>query len=279
MQPLGHNWMSPTLGRPLHEVFDLMAGTSTGGILAVAHGLGLDPKLIRDLYLLRGKDIFRDPTRNMLLPFRVKYRSRFMEDVLRDELGYATPFGACRTRVMATARNDSDNDNTFFKSYKEEEAKIPAYRVAMATASAPTFHSPVRIGGKAYIDGGIFGGDPAFFALVEAKKLWPEEEVLVVSFGTGEKPADRDDPSDDDKGYIHWGQKLAGDFLDSNSDTAQHMLAHVGPMLGARTYHMQIPLETKKMDDTNPTRLLLAQEAAIEATHSDTWNELVEALR
>ena len=263
---------------PLHEVFDLMIGTSTGGVLALGLGLGIPATTARDLYLTRGSDIFGRPRPKWQLPLRVKYRSRYLEAVLQEELGPQKYMRDLQARVMVTGRNLTLQENTFLKSW--DHPLLPCWKAAMATGSAPTFHSPVEIGGAYYTDGGLFASDPAFFGLVEAMKLWPEEEYTVLSLGTGERKPDGFDPGDTEKGLLFWGRKLPGEFLDGQADTTQHVLTHLSARLGARTYRLSPALGgSKHMDETDTEVLRQAQEAAADAVAAwAEWDDLLEDL-
>ncbi len=53
--------------------------------------------------------------------------------------------------------------------------------VAVATSSAPTYFAPARIGAHVVIDGGLVANNPAAVAYAQAKRLWPDEELLFIS--------------------------------------------------------------------------------------------------
>lgn len=258
------------LGKPLREVFDLFAGTSTGGIIALGAGLGIPAARMVDLYAARSGEVFRRPRARWRRAFLAKYDDDGLKRVLKDELGPLNAMAHCKARdekggVMVAVRNVSSQSNTFFKSYKNPT--LPAWGVGVATASAPTFLPEAELGGQYYVDGGLFAADPSYFALIEARKLWPGEQYLVLSLGTGQPPPKRFNPKDRGKGLVYWGQRIAGDFLDGQDDTMQHMLAHA---TDADVYRFQMDLaKSKHMDETDP--VLLEQVRAQAETAARLW--------
>ena len=70
-----------------------------------------------------------------------------------------------------------------FKSWSE--GYLPARRVAAATSAAPTYFPAESIEGQWYLDGAVSTNNPVLIAYAEAKKLWPEEEIKILSIGTG----------------------------------------------------------------------------------------------
>lgn len=95
------------LGRPLHEVFDLVVGTSTGGILATAIGAGLPMEKVVELYHKEAKRIFHASfwwkVRSAKFLKGPKYPMTGLREALIDYLGEHTGFGEMRTNVMVTA--------------------------------------------------------------------------------------------------------------------------------------------------------------------------------
>ena len=69
---------------------------------------------------------------------------------------------------------------------KEEPAKNYLMRdIAMGTSAAPTYFPPYPLGDQFLIDGGMVANNPASLAYAEAKRLWPDQEVVLLSLGTG----------------------------------------------------------------------------------------------
>jgi patatin-like phospholipase/acyl hydrolase len=190
-------------GRRVHELVDVVAGTSTGAILALgltcAHDGGPEPaRELRRLYLERGPAIFgagagtgepRDPA-----PLAAELRAR---------LGATPMSGALRPALVVSCDVDARRPVVFRGGGLEpgDVGDAPMVRAALASASFPGVFPPVDHAGadgvvRRCVDGGLIANDPALVALAEALALAPGEEVVLVSLGTGLAPPPEatDDP-------------------------------------------------------------------------------------
>jgi len=183
------------------DKIDLVAGTSTGGLLALgmARGLGLDE--IRDLYVNDGPEIFDDSWLDDLLDLGklrgADYKSSPMRRVFKRILGEGTTLGQLRKRVLITAFDmDNEDEAELKRTWKPKlfhnfpgarnDRHELAYKVAMYTAAAPTYFPSV----DGYIDGGVYANNPAMCALAQTqdKRYRPTpslDEVELLSLGTG----------------------------------------------------------------------------------------------
>lgn len=202
-------------GKQIHELFDLIAGTSTGGILA----LGLtkpsatnptqaaySAQDLADLYKNRGAEIFHESRLEKLTPIddilRPKYSSKGREQVLADQFG-DTPITAALTEVFLASYEIEYRSPVFFTNRLEKEKTegrsfrrlcqgISMHQATMATSAAPTYFQPYVIpthhtfadnpmpalaGKKNYtlIDGGVFANNPTTLALIEARASYQQE--------------------------------------------------------------------------------------------------------
>jgi hypothetical protein len=193
--------------KPLCDRFDLIAGTSTGAILAAGLAMGKSATQLRDFYLQFGKDIF---TRSFLpVRFWHNYPSGPLEGHLKDVLGEQTTLGSSqlRTQILIVAKNVTlGNDwfftnnpkNKFFKNNRE----LPLWQIVRASSAAPTYFPPESITvpddsgkGQAYdfVDGGVSSyNNPALQVFLEATIPqygygWPmgADRLLLISLGTG----------------------------------------------------------------------------------------------
>lgn len=185
------------LGQPLFEVFDLVTGTSTGGIISIL--IGCQHRLAKDIVPLYGKEnadrIFDKDFLERLgihLDFtNPRYDGKGKRALLRQYLKN-DPFFITKpiTYSMITAFDLNKMLPVMIKSWKENQWS--QLDVADATSAAPTFFPPVkaRHDGRYYSDAGAIGSvnNPAMCAYVEARKLWPDSEIRMVSVGTGYDP-------------------------------------------------------------------------------------------
>ncbi|VTR97569.1 patatin : Patatin OS=Cyanothece sp. (strain PCC 7424) GN=PCC7424_5594 PE=4 SV=1: Patatin [Tuwongella immobilis] len=189
-------------GKRLWEYFDLITGTSTGGIIAVALGLGIPAERILRLYLEQGARIFPFP-RLWLLGhawwtlkhvFRPKHSQQVLKQVIEDVVKDQR-FGDSKVRLVIPAFDADRGGPQLFKTAHRPEFKqdylLPAVTVALGTAAAPTYYPAyTAAGGGCYIDGGVWANCPAMIGLLEATCVLkqPIERVELLSIGTTTEP-------------------------------------------------------------------------------------------
>src|SRR5690348_13201187 len=187
--------LEQALGRPVAETFDLVAGTSTGGVIAL--GLTVSrhtPRALADLYEQHGPQIFRRTALARVRQLFVsKYRRARLDETLRLELGQAR-LSAASPRTVVPAFSLGRRDIVWFDSdchrryprVKVADCDPPAWQVAAATSAAPTYFEPAAVEGEdgLWLDGGVGANDPTPFAMALALDRRPEE-VYAVSIGTG----------------------------------------------------------------------------------------------
>lgn len=188
------------LGQPLGRYFDLIAGTSTGGILAIGLALGIPAKDLLDLYETRGPEIFgqqtgavprwaRDLWRSGRHLFAPKHDADVLRAVLTDVLG-DRQIGDAVTRLLIPAWEADRQSVYIFKTAHHERLKSDYRRLALdaalATAAAPSYFKRHRTeDGVGLIDGGVWANNPVALAVVEAITLlgWPSQSLHVLSLG------------------------------------------------------------------------------------------------
>ena len=187
-------------GKRVADHFDLIAGTSTGGIIALGLGLGYTPAELLAFYRDEGKAIFPDEgtlsraarwTRHLL---RVAYSPRALEAALRTRFG-SRRLGESTRRLVIPAFDAVRGDVHVYKTAHHPRLKtdyrVEAWQVAMATASAPTyFPCYVTAEGSSLIDGGVWANNPAMVALTEAVAVLkvPLDSISMLSIGTTVAP-------------------------------------------------------------------------------------------
>ncbi|KAI1094217.1 hypothetical protein F5B19DRAFT_490645 [Rostrohypoxylon terebratum] len=195
------------------EYFDLIGGTSTGGIIAIMLGrLQMDVQFCIDKYCELSAAIF-EPRRSHLSLLRRsvdkwdlkgKYRSEALEKLIRDvveeRLGDSQakmfdPESSCKVFVCTFTK--SLNTPVLIRSYKtvddvDTQALLDCkiWEAARATSAAATFFDPITIGRQTFVDGATGNNNPIRQVLDEAKLIWPGAVSLgriqcIVSVGTG----------------------------------------------------------------------------------------------
>ena len=192
--------------------FDLIAGTSTGGIIAIGLGLGMKPREIVEFYLREGPKIFSGWRWTKWLQHWVfrKFPAESLAEALRSCFKDKR-FGDSRKRLVIPSFNLGDDDVYIFRTPHHEglnrDFKVPAWKVALATSSAPTFFPCTREVDKVrLIDGGVWANNPTMVAVVEAYGTLnvPLANQWVLSIGTSDAVVQR--PSRlNFGGIIAWG--------------------------------------------------------------------------
>jgi patatin-like phospholipase/acyl hydrolase len=193
------------LDHPIGRYFDLIAGTSTGGIIAIGLGLGLPARDVLKLYVEQGPAIFdqdhgafinwiRQRVRELKHWFVTKHSSEPLRKALEDVLGRRT-LGESQTRLVIPAWHPVLERVYIYKTAHhprlETDYKQPAIDAAMATAAAPTFLKPhMTESAVELVDGGVWANNPIGVAAIEAVGLlgWPADRLKILSIGTITEP-------------------------------------------------------------------------------------------
>lgn len=174
-------------GKKPYEFFDIIAGTSTGGIIAAALALGIPANDILDLYLSNGNTIFT-PKSSLFSLFNSKYSSDNLKNVLASVFGDKR-IKDCKTRLLLPAFNIETGSFRVFKTQHHEQlffdGKEKIVNCLMATTAAPTYFLPVKGNRGTYIDGGVGANNPSLLGVVEAlsKCGWELNELSLLNIG------------------------------------------------------------------------------------------------
>jgi predicted acylesterase/phospholipase RssA len=178
-----------TADRDLTAHFELIAGTSTGGILAIAIAAGVKPRRVRELYEGAAKEIFS--TRPAAgLRRGPRYNSARLRRELEAMLG-DMKLGDLVVPVVLPASNLETYTGDLLTSTDDRD--VSAVEAALATAAAPTYFLPVapKTGTRSYLDGGLWANDPSLVAILYAQHRLglPIDQFRLLAVGTGTQPA------------------------------------------------------------------------------------------
>jgi hypothetical protein len=241
-----------SLRQPLASYFDLVVGTSTGGIIALGLGLGLSAKQILNFYVEHGPSIFRG---NRLLRCMrrlgiSKYSPAPLQKALEDVFG-SRRLGESRKRLVIPSFNLDSGDVHVWKTSHhprlERDYKVQVVEVALSTAAAPTYFPTHRgAAGMSLIDGGMWANNPVAVAIVEAIGIlgWNPAALRVLSLGCTTTPLGINRARSRPLGALYWGLKIADVFMTAQASSAigmaQHLiddranLIRISPVVGKR---------------------------------------------
>ncbi|MFL5870425.1 MAG: CBASS cGAMP-activated phospholipase [Solirubrobacterales bacterium] len=275
-------------GEPTASLFDLIAGTSTGGILACALAKpdALSAERLVDLYEQEGPKIFSRTVWQRIHSVEGLADSKYDDDGLDEAL--TRYLGEARLRdtvtdVLIPAYDTERRRPEFFKSARarEEPDRDFALRdVARATAAAPTYFDPALLGDRPLIDGGVFAVNPGMCAVAEVTRYQPGAEIVLVSLGTGQltRPFPYDEVKD--WGLVEWARPLIDVVFDGASDVVDYQLTQ---LLGEqRFFRFQTELTNASDDlddagEANLRALRMTGERLISERQRDL-NEAIAAL-
>ncbi|MGH3814235.1 MAG: CBASS cGAMP-activated phospholipase [Pseudonocardiaceae bacterium] len=212
--------------------FDLIVGTSTGGLIALALGAGMSPAQVVDFYVTRGPSIFpRGWGRSLRQCVRSKHSSsplrRALEEMLGDRL-----LGDSRKRLVIPAYSLDENDVYLFKTphhprFRRDGRELMV-DVALATTAAPTFLPAARLRNHRLVDGGVWANNPTLVGVVEALTVLGAvpSECGLLSLGTTE-PVSRAGRRLDRGGLLQWARPSARLFLRAQAVSSLHMAEHL----------------------------------------------------
>lgn len=187
-------------GQVIVDHFDLITGTSTGGLIAIALAMGASVQKVLGFYKDRGPEIFPsggflggwvNEIRHLFGP---KFSTKELRDAILEMVG-DKPLGAARCRLAIPAYDVDQGRVYIFKTAHhprfQVDIQIPAADVALATSAAPTYFPAHEIPYHGtYIDGGVWANCPAMVGLTEAMTFLDRkpEEIRLLSLSTTNYP-------------------------------------------------------------------------------------------
>jgi patatin-like phospholipase/acyl hydrolase len=254
--------------RKIVEHFDLITGTSTGGIIAVGLAMGAPAEEILRFYEEHGAAIF-PPAKGAGGWLKTLWnlgRPKFAPGVLREKIASVVgdrPIGAAQTRLAIPAYDASMGRIYVFKTPhnpdRQHDKDMPAVDVALATSAAPTYfpaHAmPAHRG--VFIDGGVWANCPAMVGIVEAIGFCGQrlEDLHLLSVSTTNYPFRIAEPIQLG-GLLRWGRKIVETFMFGQ---AQGAVAQAVSLLRDRFHRIDYLTEPRiyAMDDARVVKELI----------------------
>lgn len=217
------------LGKPVYEIFDMVAGTSTGSIIAAGVALGISARGLLAMYRELARRAFtRLPWWKILLNGgNHRYRNEFIEKTLI-ELGADIPLNQLPKDVLITGKNTITGRTDFFVRDNPGNAalwgKLSLKDAVLASIAAPTYfpaHSAVIDGRQHFwVDGGVgVAGNPCYQAAVEAihfsNQAYSPGNTQLLSFGTGRHPHPIKAES---ANILQWGRWVLEEVLEDSGE-------------------------------------------------------------
>ncbi|HEY1832777.1 MAG TPA: CBASS cGAMP-activated phospholipase [Acidimicrobiales bacterium] len=243
------------------EHFDLVAGTSTGGIIALALGAGKTPREIVDFYVEHGPRIFSHRRRRMVRQLvRSKYNVQPLQEALQGVLGDRCLWES--SVPLCVPSYDLENDDVYLFRTPHSERLARDWRermvdVALATSAAPTYLSAHHLRGLRLVDGGLWANNPAVVAIAEAVSEFKVDlaDIRVLSLGTTRDLGVRSDRLDRG-GLAAWATCATAVILRGQSLAAKNATFHLIPKGQSLRIDPDVPEKLLQLDGVSPDRLM-----------------------
>lgn len=209
-----------------YECFDMLCGTSTGGLIALALSAGKSAKEISAMYLNHAEAIFPQKWNNSLkqIIWGGKYSNKFLKNHLQVFFGDLT-LDDSKNLLCIPSFNYTDSTPCVFKHDHPEGGLARDFtknyvEVALATSAAPTYFPLCEIGSekKQYIDGGVWANNPSLIGIIEALcyfvgKGKPYDSIQLLSISSLEIATGMPLHKDKNRSAIKWGLHTLNPFM------------------------------------------------------------------
>ncbi|MEW8552594.1 MAG: CBASS cGAMP-activated phospholipase [Candidatus Thiodiazotropha sp.] len=253
-------------GQSVVDHFDLITGTSTGGILAIGLGLGLSARKICNFYASKGPEIF--PSTGLVQRaggvFRQFFGPKHSHAVLRnalEEVFGKRKFGESKCRLLIPTYDAIGGRLFLMKTAHHPRFKYdidaPAVDVAMATSAAPTYFAAAPFPNHAdasYVDGGVWANSPLLAGVTEAISFLDQslDNIDALSIGTTIKPFNIARHTND--GIAQWYAGLVELMFEGQMEAAQ---AQTKLLLNGRVHRVNVVAKEGdfSLDDAHPDKI------------------------
>ena len=259
--------------KPAHQLFDLIAGTSTGGILAmglVTPGADGMPKYAASdgvaLYEELGPTIFhrskRDIVHSLGGVLHERYHADSLVGLLQERFGDLRLSDAL-TDVLLASYEISRSETWLFRSRQAKED--PAYDFKMweavrSTTAAPTFFEPFQVKDPTgrehiFVDGAVYANSPGLLAFGEIERRYFGKDILVASLGAGGMTRTFEFDEVKEWGAAHWARPMFEIVLDGAAETCQRVM---GELLGPERYfrfQQELTQASFSLDNVKPANI------------------------
>lgn len=287
------------VGKPIASCFDLISGTSTGGIIACmlsVPGKNNKPKYsvqqVVEMYKQFGKEVFSRGTLRKMVTLNglisTKYSCRHLEALLKQYLGEIYLSQTVTNLLIPTYQITGRPYPYFFKTLHAKSSKLRVenpylWECARATSAANGYFKPYRMDSNhTFLDGGVFANNPAMCAYAQAKNTYgTKEQIVIISVETGENLIGYNYNKIRNWGMIQWALPFFKQTSISSSETIDYMLRTFA-VNGDKYLRFQCSLDKKslKMDDVSSANIIRLENAAKQTIKNDKEkiNEIVKIL-
>ena len=233
--------------QPIGRYFDLIAGTSIGGVVALAVAYEVPMKDVVDMFVQHGERIFTKQRFSFFSIFKATYGNDYLKAQI-SQFFLDKKIGDLKHNVIVPAINFSAGRPVVFKTPHHHsffrDAKHDIVDVAMATSAAPIYFPKYHFKDANYVDGGLFANNPSLLAIHEAQHFFeiPKENIYLLHVGTLSSHTSDVYRKNQQGGMTDWANglflnKAPKNIIELTLASQQQMMTHMTKhMLGNRYF-------------------------------------------
>lgn len=264
----------------LVDYFDLICGTSTGGLIALALSLKISAQEITSFYEEHGSNIFKK--QNGILAwikknlYGGKYSNKYLIEAL-EKVFNKNVIGNSNCLLCIPAYSITDARPYIFK-YDHKEGDLSRdnntkyVEVALATSAAPTYFPLVEIkehNNKQFIDGGVYANNPAYIGFTEAIDYFVGQDkqfqqLSILSVSSLEVPSGKPTGLKPNRALINWRKDLVNPFMNGQSHVIDFSLKKISEKKAFNLCYVRIPSTVISADQCHLATLDNASKEAID---------------
>lgn len=289
------------LDAPASQIFDLIAGSSTGALIALALSVGdqdhhprFRARDLLPLYLERGKEIFHASLRHKISTAFGLWGPKYETDGIMKNVYQI--FGDTRMSeailpIMITGYHVDGETGIQFSSVDARE--FPEDKdcfmrdVALATTAAPVYFDLADIEFpwgtlRAVADGGLYRNNPALLAYIDTKRMYPDRDIEVYSLGAGKISAEEIGIQLKGRGLLHWISPIISHIqigdMEGDNDMLHKLLNNSGEQRYFRL-NIDISRHFRRMDDVSAKNFAYLIKRGNDAIHTPIFLSMIKQLK
>ncbi len=261
-------------GKRIADLFDVIAGTSTGAILTLGLTIlkGDKPaytaKELKSIYFNYGKQIFKKSIlsvcHHLISLGAIRYDIQNLKKVVESYFGKAT-LREIQKDIIIPAYDLRNRKAVFFETQyakNEEQYNYKLVDIICAAAAAPTYFRPYSLNNSMFVDAGIYANNSAVYGMIELLERTHDcRDALVVSLGTGQYLPKYKKNEIDSWGLMMWARRIIDIGMTGQSQMADYQLNNFLNMDKKKEdyhYHrfqIKLPKNYMQMDNIKPENL------------------------
>lgn len=268
--------------KKITDYFDMICGTSTGGLIALGLSIGLPAQKLADIYFKQGNVIFptscnkygrllyRFLLRQVL--FKSKFSNKALQNILIENFGIKTMGDADNLLCIPSFNLSLGMPRVFKFPHKEGDflmdKNISMVDVALATTAAPTYLPIVENNNLLYVDGGVWANNPSLCGLLEALDYFVGEgkqfdSYKILSIASVSQPSGWTSTTKKEKSFLGWGNRLFQTTMDGQSYFTDFFLNKIVTCTSPKGEYYRIPSPKLSEDQIGSIQMDLATQKAL----------------